>query len=239
MCIYIYILVSANVYIYNIININKYIYIDVPSSLAGNQKKNGTSQYFNTLRRNVFSVLNLPSRSVPEGGAACEGSRTIQYCVNPSSSVLSHVEFVCLVLPLSFKLWKILKANHYHTTCLNGNKWTLLPFANFSTINQQLQCIVVFHFVSFDHWSHHRRYLAYLGMFPQLLQPYHLGNKLCLVFGTSMSLSFSLTGAHSIKAVATLHYGQPFRLRCLDETRLEVPMSRSSHFCALFNRHLW
>ena len=39
-----------------------------------------------------------------------------------------------------------------------------------------------------------------------------------------------LTGAHSMKAVATLPFGQPFRLS-LDETRLEVPMS---HFCALF-----
>ena len=148
-----------------------------------------------------------------------------QYCVNPSSSVLSHVEFACLVLPLSFKLWKILKANHYHTTCLNGNKWTLLPFANFSTISQKLQCIVVFHFVNFDHWSHHRRYLAYLGMFPSCYSLTTWATN-CVWFLEPLLL----TGAHSMKAAATLPFGQPFRLS-LDETRLEVPMS---HFCALF-----
>ena len=34
---------------------------------AETRKKSGTSQYFNTLRCIVFSVLNLPSRAVPEG----------------------------------------------------------------------------------------------------------------------------------------------------------------------------
>ena len=162
----------------------------MPSSLAGNQKK---TEHLNI--STPWDAMCSQSSIFLVGRYLKAGPRVKgrgQYCVNPSSSVLSHVEFACLVLPLSFKLWKILKANHYHTTCLNGNKWTLLPFANFSTISQKLQCIVVFHFVNFDHWSHHRRYLAYLGMFPQLLQPYHLGNKLCFVFGTSMSLSFWL-----------------------------------------------